>query len=204
MELNQLEDAVKSDLSTLATLKMEVVSAKDFYVPVLILIFKVSLIFLAINAIACGVLHRFALYQPSISLGWVLGSWFCALGTSLMLGFSLSRMVLIGKLFKNRLKTGAFLKQKLLHFSVIFFLIYCVAYLLMTALVGLGMDKHALDTDVMAISMILAQFAAFIAAIVTTTFLFIIELDRLGLGVLWNVIGEWIQKSKRHHSESAQ
>lgn len=196
MDHQQLEAAVKSDLITLSTLKMETVSAKDFYGPVLMLVFKISFIFLGINTIARMALHQIGQYQPPMTLGWMFGAWICALGTSFLLGLSLSRLVLIAKLFRNRLKTGVFLKQKYLHFSLMFFLIYSGMYLVTTDVVGIGMDEHALDIDIVTFSTIFAQVFAFVVAIVTTGFLSMLELDRLGLAILWNALGEFVRKAK--------
>jgi|APCry1669189844_1035258.scaffolds.fasta_scaffold16313_2 hypothetical protein len=199
MEHQQLEEAIKSDLRTIPTLKMGGVSAKDFYIPVLVLIFKISLIFLAINTGVRLVLQAVGLYHPTITMGLMFGTWSCAFVMSLMLGVTLSRFVLLKLLFKGRLKTEALIKQKITHLSLLYFGIYAVVYCLMTALInsGMGFDEHVRDAGMVVFSTIFSQVFAFVVSSVAAGFLSMIELDRLGMGILFNAIGEMINRVKK-------
>lgn len=199
MEHLQLEEAVKSDLRTITTLKMGGVSAKNFYIPVLALIFKISLIFLAINTGVRLVLQAVGFYYPTITIGLMFGTWSCAFVMSLMLGVTLSRFVLLKLLFKGRLKTETLIKQKTTHLSLLYFGIYAVIYSLMTALInsGMGFDEHVRDAGLVVFSTIFSQVLAFVVSSVAAGFLSMIEIDRLGMGLLFNAVGEMIKRAKK-------
>ncbi len=202
MENQPTEGAIKSDLITVKTLRLGTVSARDYYVSILGWILKLSLLFLGINTVLQRFMHTIGYYLPDLSLKLILISWICALLASTFMSFTAARIILIGKLIKGQLKTANLIKRKYLHFTLVFFLIYSITYLVATYPVIGWMDvsdfqRSNKDLWFTCIYVAFPQFFASIAASVGTAFISMIELDRLGLGPLFNVVGDAI-KNKGH------
>jgi len=207
MDQQQIEDAIKSDLITIKTLRLGVVSGPDYYVSILGWIFKLSLMFLGINTVLQQFMHAVGYFLPVLSLKGLLISWIFALLASTFMSFTAARIILIGKLIKGQLKTASLIKNKYLHFTAVFFLIYSVSYLVVTFPVIGWMDLsdfQQADQEIWFTIFYLAffQFAAFIAASVGTAFISMIELDRLGLGALFSVVRNLIKNKGRLASHS--
>lgn len=201
MDNQDLEQAIKSDLTTLSTFKMGAVSAGDLYLPLLKLIFKLSFMMLVINTFVRLVLQVIGLYHPAITMNLMIGTWVGCLIVSCFMGFSLSRLLLISKMLKGRLKTERLIKAKYWHFSLMYFGIYTLVYMIVNAFCdsGIGledMDREKMGAVLVIFGAILSQFFAFIVSIVTTGLLVGVELDRLGLSALFNVIGDVVVKAK--------
>ncbi len=201
MNNHDLEQAIKSDLTTLSTFKMGIVSAGDFYPPLLKLIFKLSLMLLVINTLVRLVLKVIGVYHPAITMNLMIGTWGGCLIVSCLMGFSLSRLLLISKMIKGRLKTERLIKEKYWHFSLLYFGIYTVAYMIANAFCDSGIGLEDMDREKMGSILIIfgagfSQFIAFVVSIVTTGLLAGVEFDRLGLSALFNVIAEVVVKAK--------
>ena len=193
MENQQIEDAIKSDLITVKTLRLRVVPARDYYFSILAWIFKLSLLFLGVNTVLQRFMHAVGYYLPDLSLKIILVGWIFALLASTFMSFTAARIILISKLIKGQLKTASLIKSKYLHFTVVFFVIYSLVYLVITYSVFGWMDlsdfqRSSGDLWFICVSLAFPQFFAFIAASVATAFISMIELDRLGLGPLFNVL----------------
>ena len=202
MENQSTEDAIKSDLIMIKTLRLGTVSARDYYGSILRWILTLSLLFLGINTVLQRFMHTVGYYLPELSLKALLVDWVCALLASTFMGFTAARMILIGRLIKGQLKTARLIKRKYLHFTLVFFLIYSIAYLLITYPVIGWMDvadfRQAKDDLFFTCFYVaLPQFASFIVASGVTAFLSMIELDRLGLGALFNVLRGLLQNKDR-------
>ena len=198
MNSQDLEQAIQSDLYTLRTLKMGTVSARDFYGSVWGVIFKLSLILLSVNTLIRLALKGAGLYDPEITMNLMLGTWFGCLIVSCFIGFTVSRLLLIAKLSKGRLKTASLIKQKIRHFSLIYFGIYAVIYTVCTALLNscIGFNDHITDFWLVVFCAVMAQAFSFLISIVATGLFAGVELDRLGLGALFNVIADVVSKAK--------
>ncbi|OGV52036.1 MAG: hypothetical protein A3F46_04250 [Legionellales bacterium RIFCSPHIGHO2_12_FULL_42_9] len=207
MDQQQIEDAIKSDLITIKTLRLGIVSGRDYYFSILGWIFKLSLLFLGVNTILQRAMHAVGYYLPDLSLKGLLIAWVCALLASTFMSFTAARIILIGKLIKGQLKTASLIKSKYLHFTAVFFLIYSVSYLVVTFPVIGWMDLsdfQQADKEIWFTIFYLAffQFFSLITASVGTAFISMIELDRLGLGPLFSVARDLIKNKGRLASHS--
>jgi hypothetical protein len=202
MEPQQIEDAIKDDLATLSTLKMGYVSAKDLYGRVLWLACKLSFLLLAINTFVRLVFMGTGLYPITFTISLMIGTWTACFMATLVLVMVLSRVLIISKLIKGRLKTEFLLKKIFRHLGLVFLGIYSASYALITLIVIAGMDDHMNDPDVLAFITIFSQSISFITATGITGLLSGVELDRLGLGAVFNVLSEIIKKTKKSHQNT--
>lgn len=205
MENQSLEAAIKSDLITVKMLRMELVSGRDYYFSILAWIFKLSLLFLSVNILLQHFMHVVGYYHARLSLKGLVITWICALLASTFMSFTAARIILIGKMIKGQLKTATLIRSKYLRFTLVFFLIYSLAYLVITypVLGWMDLSEFQQADEELWFSFIYVgfpQFSAFLVASVAIGFISMIELDRLGLGPLFNVI---IDKLKNNENQSA-
>lgn len=203
MDNQAFQEGVKSDLRTIPTLKMGILSARDLYGTLATVILKTSLIFLSLNTLVQFMLKAFGLYYPKLSVGVIFCTWVFALGASLLIGILLSQYILFGKLVKGRLKTETFIKKKCRYFTGIYFLMYGVIYAVFV--MGLGAFSKVFDDspsstlyffwDIL-FPLGFAQLASFVAATVIMSFLANMEIERLGVGVVFEVINQFVAKLK--------
>jgi hypothetical protein len=204
MEVHQLEEAIKSDLKTLATIKMGFVCANEFYGKLIELAFKLSFLFLAMNTVVHLVLKGAGLFNAPFTLSLLCGSWFVCFMMSLFLALILSRFVLLSKLIKGRLKTEILLKKTLKHLGFICLVIYTVVYALTTMLSVLGAESDVVnDPAFLMFRILFPQAFSFIVSTGITGLMSSIELDRLGLGVLFNVLSDLLSKAKKSAPHSS-
>jgi len=202
MDSNPFENAIKSDLTTLSTMKMGFVSAKDLYGSVLGLTLKLSFLLLAINTGVRLILMVLGLYPIMLTVGLMIGTWMVCFLVSLVLSTVLSRLLIISKLIKGRLKTEALIRETYRHLGWVCLGIYIAAYAVITLVVVAGMDSHMNDSSVLTITTLLSQGFAFIVATGITGLLSGVELDRSGLGAVFNVLSEIITKAKKPHQST--
>lgn len=206
MDQQQIEEAIKSDLITAKTWRLGIVPARDYYFSILAWIFKLSLLFVAVNTLLQRFMHAAGYYLPDFSLQVIALSWIFALLVSIFMSFTAARIILISKLIKGKLKTASLIKRKYLHFTLVFFLIYSLVYLVIAyALLG-WMDlpdfqRASAELWFICVSLAFPQFSAFIAASVSTAFISMIELDRLGIGPLFNVLVDTLRKKDQLSSK---
>lgn len=194
----QMEAAIRSDVMTLKTLRLNPVPAGKFYLSLLAWILTLSLLFLGLNSMLYLALYSIGFYYPIISFKLVLIAWGSALFVSFFTSFTVARLVLIGALIKGQLKTALLIKRKCLHFIVLFFLIYGGAYCITTLLIVAGLDYSDLatahtETWFSIFCLAFPQFLACLVASVVTGFIALIELDRLSLAPLFHVIRDLIK-----------
>ena len=206
MNSQDLEQAIQSDLVTLGTLRMGAVSARDLYGAFLGFVLKLSVILVGVNTLIRLALKGIGLYDPEITVNLMLGTWFGCFIVSCFIGFTISRLLLIGKLIKGRLKTETLIKQKYRHFSLLYFAIYATTYTVCTALLNscIGFNDHITEPFLVVFCAIMAQGFAFVISIVATGLFAGVELDRLGIGVLFNVIAEVVAKAKNKAQHTNQ
>ncbi|HHF0526722.1 TPA: hypothetical protein ACTUT5_003439 [Legionella anisa] len=198
MEVHQLEEAIKSDLKTLTTLKMGFVSANKFYGKLLGLACKLSFLFLAINTVVQLVLKGMGQFNAPFTLTLLCGSWLVCFMMSLFLALILSRFVLLSRLIKGRLKTEILLKKTLKHLGSVCLVIYTVIYALTTMLSVSGAESDVVnDPAFLMFTILFPQAFSFIVSTGITGLMSSIELDRLGLGVLFNVLSDLLSKAKK-------
>lgn len=201
MDINPFENAIKSDLTTLSTLKMGYVSAKDLYGSVLKLTLKLSFLLLAINTGVRLVFMAIGLFSipftPGFIIGLMIGTWMVCFLASLVLGMVLSRILLLSRLIKGRLKTEAIIRETFRHLSWVCLGIYTGAYAFSTFAVAAGFSDEMGNPWLLAFVTVFSQGIAFIASTGITGLLSGVELDRLGLGAVFNVLSELVAKAKK-------
>ena len=191
-ELDQLQLDIKGDLLTIPTLKLGILPAKTFYGALLLFVLKLSLLFMLINLIVQIGLNVIGVYHSHMRVGALLGLWGCALGASVVIALFINQFILFSKLVKGRLKTEAFIRKKWRHFSLIYFLIYSLVYFLAMWF----QSSFSLDGDAQLFNFIFAQFIATVFALVATALIVNMEIERLGLGIVFDVISAFIEKIK--------
>ena len=199
MNTKQLENAIKSDMETLSTFKMGIISARDFYGSLLGFVLKSSLALLLINTLVRLGLKGVGLYEGSITVLMVMLMWIGALGVSFFMGIAFSQPLLMNKLLQGQLKTVPFIKKVYRHLCVVYFCLYTVMYTLITLFVMMGvpLDQGLMDPWFIAFSVFFSQGFAFIFASGITGLMSGSEFQRLGLGAVINVIGEVLVKARR-------
>src|SRR3990167_804516 len=201
MDNQALQEAIKSDLLTIPTLKIGILSSRDLYGSLAAVMLKTSLIFLGINTVVRILLHALGLHDITLSISSIFCTWGFAFGASMFIGMILSQYILFGKLVKGRLKTEAFIKRKCAHFSFIYFVMYAVVYAIMTAGLGaagqFGGHDHLLFWDVI-FPLGFAQLMSLVVSLVGLSFLTSMEIQRLGLGAVFDVINQFVAKLKNY------
>lgn len=145
MNNQALEDAIKSDFVTLSTFKIGVLTAREFYGPLVGFILKSSVALLLINTLVRLGLKGAGLYDCPITGLFMVVTWVGCFGVSCFMGLAFSQPLLISKLLKGRLKTEALIKKTYRHLSRVYFCLYTVMYALMTLFVNLGFDEVLID-----------------------------------------------------------
>lgn len=195
MQQSQLEEAIKSDIATISTMKWGTVSAKEFYGRMFGLPLKLSFLFLALNVLIRIVLMSFGLCPINITVKLILSMWMVCFIISLFFGMMFGHLILISKLIKGRLKTAPLIRKTLKHFSLVFLGLYIVIYALMTYVVSGSWSPYDIDP----VTLVLPQGFALVFPVVITSIFLEIEIGRLGLGALFNILSEWISKSKNQN-----
>lgn len=199
MNNQTLENAIKSDMDTLSTFKMGMISARDFYGSLLGFVLKSSVALLLINTLVRLGLKSCGLYEGSITVLMMILILIGCLGVSFFMGIAFSQPILMNKLLQGRLKTESFIKKTYRHLCVVYFCLYTVMYTLVTLFVimGVPLDQGLMDPWFIAFSIFFSQGFAFIFASAITGFISGSEFQRLGLGAVINVLGEVLLKARR-------
>jgi len=202
MDNQVLQEAIKSDLSTISKLKLGILSARDLYGSIASVILKTSIIFLSINTMIRILLRFLGLQDITLSSMSLFCTWGFAFGASLFIAMMLSQYILFGKLAKGQLKTEAFIKKKCANFSLIYFGIYAIIYIIMTLVVyafeippytGSSYFKQFLD---LIPSLAIAQIGSFVASFIVMSFIASMEIQRLGIAAVFDVISQFVAKIK--------
>jgi len=188
MDHQALQAAFKRDLMTIPTLKLGILSARDLYGALALFVFKYSCFLLAINmAIQTGLysIGEFV-WVPSLSL--LLKCWVGTLVASSFLMLVSSQFILFGKMVQSRLESTAFIKHKCRQFARGFFIVYILIYgLLMIAFNSMmSMDRNA-DSGLTFV-LVGSQIASLVGSLMLVNIVASIEMNRLGLGVVFEVV----------------
>ena len=80
--------------------------------------------------------------------------------------------------------------------------IYISVYAFITLFVVLGFNDHLMDSGLLAFTTVFSQAVALIAATGITGLLSGVEIDRVGLGAVFNVLSEIITKARNFHQKT--
>ena len=197
MDHQTLQKAVKSDLATIATLEIGILSAADLYGSLGGFILKCSLLLVCINVCLQVVCHSIGLYIPSFSVSAVLFMWALTLGGSAFIVIFLSPMILFAKLVKGRLKTEGFIKQKWVQASCLYLVIYSLIYGAFT-MIQKPVHFSVLDdpNGWSGFNFMFAELWSLLGSFLILSVFANIEVNRLGLGVVFDVVKTFVARIK--------
>ena len=208
MENQALQAAIKSDLITIPTLKMGILSAGDLYGSLARFILKFSVTLLCINILIQAGLYGVGRYHQSWSVLSVLLCGILTLGGSGFITLFLSHFILFEKLAKGRLKTTAFIKKKCRHFISMYLSLYSVIYCLGTLFFGtiklLGADSTGrLPLQEWIFNEFFSLTAALLGSFLIMSLILNMEISRLGLGPVFDIINAFATRMNNNPSTDA-
>lgn len=199
MDYQKLKDDLKSDLRTISTLEMTIVPAKDYYGALLSAVLKSSLLMLAVNVVVHLWFKLLGSYRVDLSLSLLIKTWFLTLAFSLIPVFFIRSFILFDKLIQCRLKSEGFVREKIFLLVKVYFLIFSFSY------AGINyMNSDSIHGGLEFFDILFSQMAACIFSLVITGLLAGIESERLGFGMLIELVsafGEKMQKATLFSSE---
>lgn len=194
MTTNQMEHLIKADLNTLSEIKMAPVSAVRFYGTLLSRALVLSAVLLGLNTGIQLLLSLTGLNPIKMSMSLIVTMWGVGFFLSLFLSLFISRFVLISKILRGRIGVEKVLTQTLKRFFWIGLCIYSVCYAFLTLLIVSGMDEHVNEPWLIFFIILFTQAGALITALGINGLLLGVELDRLGMGAVFNVASDLIRK----------
>lgn len=199
MDYQRLKDNLKSDLHTISTLEMDIVPAKDYYGALLSAVLKSSFFMLAVNVVVQLWFKLVGTYRVEFSLGFLLGIWMITIGFSVIPVFFIRSFILFKKLIKSRLKSDDFMRDKFNLLVKIFFFVFTVSYIVIAI-----NDSDFIRGKIEIFNIFSIHIGACVMSLLITGFLVGIESERLGFGMLIELVsafGEKMQKATLFSSE---
>lgn len=194
MDYEQLQQDFKSDIQTIPQLKIPILSAKETYVPLIKLFLKCFffLFFLTLNSVT---FLSFIGEQREWGTGLLAGAAACGL-LSLFITFYLSQYIIFTSMVKTSLKTIAFLRKKIKDLTLIFF---GIDFVLLNLFLLIGHWTGFLKDFVFAMGF--SQAVAIFLALFSTLVISSMEVERLGLGVMLEVVTEFFKHKEKSDSQ---
>lgn len=203
MNMNPFEEAIRSDLLTLSSIKMGYVSAQDLYGRVFKFALKLSLIMLLINTGIRLAFMSVGLFNipltPGLVISLLMGTWVFAFVISLLPSMVFSRILIISRLLKGRLKIEGLIRDTFKNLARLCFWIYVGTYSLLTLLIVAIFGDVISDPFVLIAVTVLPQGFAFLVSTAITGFISGVEFERLGLGAVFNIVSEIIKNAKNQN-----
>ena len=203
MDYQALQAAFKRDLQAIPTLQLGILSARDLYGSLAVFVLKLSLLLLGINSAIQLSLYSIGYFYYPPSLALVFTCWAVALVGSILMMMFASSFILFGKMVEGRLESAAFIKEKCRQFGIGFLVLYSIAYFF---LIMSFYSTESLFTTFDHLIFILAfsQFGVLFGSMLIVNVFEGIEINRLGLGVAFEVIDAFSAKLTSHEDESKQ
>lgn len=192
MDYQKLEEAIKSDLKTIPTLKMGYVPAKSYYGPIFELAIVTSCYLWLINmAVRLG-LKVTGLLNLNFTPGFMLRTWIGAFIIGFLLSFKLRPFVLMHKLVDGRLKTEDFIKKQIKYCIIFYLIAYTIAYILLSLFTGIFIEASQNEPAVVLIMSTISQFGAYLIAMFITIFFAFSEVERIGMGIVFTNLADLV------------
>ena len=203
MDYQALQATFKRDLQAIPKLKLGILIDRDLYGPLAVFVLKLSLLLLSINvAIQAGLYSiNFFYYPPSLAL--VLTCWAVALVGSILMMMFASSFILFGKMVEGRLESAAFIKEKCRQFGIGFLVLYSIAYFFLI-MSFYSTESLCTTLDYLIFILAFSQFVVLVGSMLIVNVFAGIEINRLGLGVAFEVIDAFSAKLTSHDDESNQ
>src|SRR3990167_4198195 len=208
MDNHELQEMVKSDLMLIPTFKLGILSARDFYGSLAAFVLKLSLVLIFVNTMILLGVHDVGFFYPNWG-GLLLFIWGLALVGSSFVGIFVSQFILFGKMVKGRLKTESLIKKKCIHFSLLYLLIYCLLYFGTTLFLDASYNLSASDKAFFGqgwelFNLTFAQLVSLLGAMLGMSILANIEISRLGIGIVFDVVNTFVAQIKNPRAASIQ
>lgn len=194
MNIQKLQQDFKDDLNKIKQLKLSTLSAKETYLPVLYLFVKSYLLLYATTTLSAIFLYfafNFSsnfLYQATHSNLWVL-----ALLSFLVVG-SLSNYVVFSKMMLGEFKTAPFVRKKMTQLTIVFF---CLYFVIISSFLYYFKNHSEASVD---FSMFFSEISSFIASCILMNIILSLEIQRLGLNSLFEVVVEFFKHRDKQKS----
>lgn len=201
-------NAVSHDLEVMKTLKLRVVSGEELYGAIVGVVLSLAGLLSLINLTEIVLLHLFGLC-PWPYLVWIEKICGLNLACSCFIGMGIWRTVLFNKLAKGHLKSVVFIRKKCVHIMRLFFMVNAVLYLIGGLIAGSSEYAHlsemsGWDRSWMESHFFLAQALSFIASLVFSIFAANMEITRLGVTPMFNLMSDFMDKSKGKTSSNTE
>ena len=191
MEESTLHEDVKSDLNTIAQMKFGILSAQDFYGTLGRVALSLSWLLLSITLAVHTAMYLLGISKHIyFSFSRLFDCWLAALGCGCVLSFFISEYVLFAKLVQGRLKTEIFIRQKCRELSRWYLVCFTIFYAIFFYMSLHFIEAWPEDNIFFAIYI----FEGFIASLVITSLFINAEINRLGIGLLGDVIQAFVAK----------
>jgi hypothetical protein len=206
MDNHELQEMVKNDLMLIPTFKLGILSAWDFYGSLAAFVLKLSLVLMLVNTMIQWGVHGIGFFYPTG--GTILFfSWGLSLVGSSFVGIFVSQFILFGKMVKGRLKTESLIKKKCMHFSLLYLFIYCLLYVGTTLLLDSSYNLSVSDKAFFGqgwdlFNITFAQLVSLLGAMLGMSILANIEISRLGIGIVFDVVNTFVAQIKNSHAGS--
>src|SRR3990167_1053904 len=185
MDYAQLKQDFKDDMAGIPQLKIPILSAQETYLPIVFLFLKCffSLLGMTFGAVfLASLVGIFTWYFWPPVLNQSLAVDFLG---SVFITFYLSQYIMFANMVKAQLKTTAFLQQKVKAMMKVFCGIYFA--LVTIALIAVHITRWFDDRMIT-----IQSFSVFIALFITLI-IFSMEVERLGLGAMFEVVTEFFK-----------
>jgi len=191
----ELQQNIEDDLKAIPNIKLSILSAKEAYLPLVYLYLKfmgVLYSILTVNVIFMTCIGR---YNPNRLITDYTGCIFLFSVFFLFIGPTINSYVMFGKMVQYKLKTKEFILKKVRDFTYIYIgfysLLFSVTFFLRCA------PYRADPADFGFNGLIPATFFGFIVGGIITSFVINSEMERLGLGAVFNVTTEFFKHKER-------
>ncbi|RUR14086.1 hypothetical protein [Legionella sp. km772] len=203
MDSHALQQAINEDIKQLKHLKIEIIPAKIYYRGLLRLSFcafwKIGFVFLlatayvyltytnphaVMNSMYSGAVRGATFYGAQIKDVLLITSGIMGVVT-LVLTPSLNSYFLIQYHLKNQLQTGDYLVKKLQGAGWLFW----ASFSILSILFAIGSEPGVI---------VICEVLSLVLSALVTFFVMSLEFNRLGLSVLYQVIGTWLNKDTMH------
>lgn len=192
MDYQKLEEAIKSDLKSIPTLKMGYVPAKSYYGPIFDIAIITSFVLLFINMLVRIVLMITGLVNINFTPILIIGTWVGSFMVSFLLSFKLRPFILMHKLVDGRLKTEHFIKKQIKYCIMFYLVTYTIAYTLLSLFTSPFINELNNEPIVLLLFLTISQFGGYLIAMFITIFFAFAEVERIGMGIVFNNLADLV------------
>ena len=185
----KLKEAIKADLQTISKMEFDVINADDFYHPIIRFIFLAFITLCSVTLIDIGIVNLTGIYNKSQFISHMKQMGLSLMVLTLFATVFIYPYVQFARFAKKRLIIGPFFNKKLRQLFVLFCSLYGVFVFIGINIIS---DKQSLLYD--SEGMLFVQAFSFIPTIIISAFIQGMELQRLGLGSIIEVVNGFLSR----------